>query len=85
MLAAMRAEEIAGDTVATALAEDPDSAAYAPGLGQLVALRATAPRIAPVYTFVQQHGTVRVIVNAHAGLTGGSAYLDAYSNMPLQS
>lgn len=81
-LAAMFAAEIDGDTLAAALAEGPDSAAFATLLGQLTAFRAADSRIANVYTLVQQGGTVRYIVDASTGQPGGSAFLEEFSGAP---
>ena len=82
LLAATFADEMDGAALATVLAEGPDSTAFAPVVGQLVAFRATDPRIAYVYTLEQQNGTVRFIVDANYGLPEGSAYLQEYPDAP---
>lgn len=83
LLAATFADEIDGAALGTVLTEGPNSTAFRTVLGQLVAFKATDPRIAYVYTLEQRNGTVRFIVDSDYSMPDGSAYLQEYPDAPV--
>jgi len=84
LLAATFAEEIDGTALGTVLTDGPNSTAFPTVLGQLVAFKATDPRIAYVYTLEQRNGTVRFIVDSDYSMPDGSAYLQEYPDAPVE-
>lgn len=81
-LATSFAREINGKTFATAMAEGPNSTAFATIVGQLKAFKATESRIAYVYTLEQQNGTVRFIMVSNYGQPGSAGFMETYPGAP---
>jgi len=74
------AQDINKTALAAALAEGPNSTAFATVLNQLKELKSKDSRIIYLYTLEQKNGSVWFIVDANYGLPDGSNYMDEYTD-----